>query len=165
MLLDQLRPALGMQTFHLPQVRSKVYRTRTKLFLKINRMELQLMQFDEHGHLRAPTYMPRRTRKHAQRRRSPGSKVKNKEGGGGVSRRPPAGHCCFSLHIAAKPESVSISPQFFLTISSKHILCDPLAEFTTFPSAGSGLDSQRSFVIQPTQTFPSPKGSGNVQHH
>ena len=67
-------------------------------------------QFDEHGHLRAPIYMPRRTRKHAQRRKSPGSKLKNKEGADWVSRRPPAGHWCFSLHIAAKPETVPISP-------------------------------------------------------
>src|SRR5947209_19500828 len=91
MLLDQLRPALGTQTFHLPQVRPKVDRTRAKLFLKINRMQLQLMQFDEHGNLRAPTYMPRRTRKHAQRRKSPGSKLKNKEGAEGCQGHSPQG--------------------------------------------------------------------------
>src|SRR5437879_12218108 len=109
-LLDQLRPALGTQTFHLPQVRPKVDRTRAKLFLKINRMELQLMQFDEHGHLRAPTYMPRRTRKHAQRRRSPGAHLRIKSVRRGCQGDQPAGHWCFSLHIAAKPETVPISP-------------------------------------------------------
>src|SRR5438876_2692534 len=110
MLLDQLRPALGMQTFHLPEVRAKVDRTRAKLFLKINRMELQLMQFDEHGHLRAPTYMPRRTRKPAQRRRSPGAHLRIKSVRRGCQGDQPAGHWCFSLHIAAKPETVPISP-------------------------------------------------------
>ena len=74
-----------------------------------------------------------------------------------MSRRPPAGHCCFSLDIAAKPESVPISPQFFLTISSKRILCDPLAEFTTFPSAGSGLDSQRASSFNRHKLFLPPK--------
>src|SRR5438552_12158280 len=104
MLFDQLRPALGMQTLHLPEVRPKVDRTRAKLFLKINRMELQLMQFDEHGHLRAPTYMPRRTRKHAQRRKSPGSKLKNKEGAEGCQGDSPQGIGALACTLRQNPK-------------------------------------------------------------
>src|SRR5439155_1598417 len=93
-------PAAPARAAHLP----KVDRTRAKLFLKINRMELQLMQFDEHGHLRAPTYMPRRTRKHAQRRKSPGSKLKNKEGAEGCQGDSPQGIGALACTLRQNPK-------------------------------------------------------------
>src|ERR1019366_99768 len=72
MLLDQIRPALAAQRRPLPDLRTQINRTRAELFPEIDRVNLQILNFDEHWNLRRPHSNYRKgPRKCAQRRKSP----------------------------------------------------------------------------------------------
>src|SRR5712691_3580154 len=69
MFFDQLSTPSRLQRAHLPQIRSKIDHTWANLFLEIDGIELQFMNLDEHQEPRRPYLVPRRARKHAQRRK------------------------------------------------------------------------------------------------
>src|SRR4029078_11227842 len=69
MLLDQVRMPRGLQGHFLLNVPAKVDHTRTNLLPEIQRTKFSLSNTEEHGNLRRPIKIPRRPRKHAQRRK------------------------------------------------------------------------------------------------
>ena len=54
MLFDQIRPALAAQRRPLPHIRTQIDHTRAELLPEIERVNLQILEFDEHWSVKPP---------------------------------------------------------------------------------------------------------------
>src|SRR5262252_2039354 len=86
-LLHQISPPRGVQRFLLPDVLPKVNHTRSKLGLKIDRVQLQFVDFDKHGTSAPPTDTAQAAEVRTETKVSQGAILKDKGGGKGCQGR------------------------------------------------------------------------------
>ena len=81
-LLDQIHPAFAAQYRELPQFCTEVDHTRAKLLPEIDRINLQILEFDEHWNVEPPPpplKLPQRPAEvHTETKVSQGAMLKNK---------------------------------------------------------------------------------------
>src|SRR5271166_4977783 len=79
MLFDEIGAAFSAQHRSLPYIFAEVDRARAELLPEIDRVKLQLLDFDEHQNLRRPRPIPRRPAEaRTETKVSQGAMIKNK---------------------------------------------------------------------------------------